>query len=195
MSEVQVLTFSAHSSVAERSVHIGKAQGSIPCARINFMKFSNFKRIVFKIGYPIIILYWKIFKPKTFGARAIILNKNKILLVKNFLYNKYWLLPGGGINRKKMPEKGLMRELKEELNLSISKIDYKLGEYKSQGESKRDIIYIFVINLDSSHFSKQWELDDARWFDLSNLPENLSPATSRRIQEFLSRKRDIVSIW
>ncbi len=128
-------------------------------------------------------MYWQIFKPKTYGARAIILNEANILLVKNINVN-HWSLPGGKINKEKTLEECLLRELKEELALSISKTNYKLGKYLSDKEGKRDTVYIFVVNLSSPTFQKQWELQDAQWFPLSRLPENLSPATSRRISEF-----------
>ena len=89
----------------------------------------------------------------------------------------------------------MLRELKEELVLSISKTDYILGEYLSSKEGKRDTVYIFVVKLLSLTFQKQWELQDAQWFPLSRLPENISPAASRRIYEFQNGSRNKISAW
>ena len=155
---------------------------------------EKIKWLIYKITHPFVRLYWQIFKPKTYGARAIILNEANILLVKNINVN-HWSLPGGKIDKEETPEECLLRELKEELALSISKTDYKLGEYLSNQEGKRDMVYIFVIKLFSSTFQKQWELQDAQWFPLSRLPENLSPAASRRIAEFQNGSRNIISAW
>ena len=117
-----------------------------------------------------------------------------ILLVKNINVN-HWSLPGGKINKGETPEKCIYREMKEELALSISKTNFKLGEYVSNKEGKRDAVYIFVIKLPSKVFQKQWELQDAQWFPLSSLPNDISPATSRRIAEFQNGDRNLISVW
>jgi 8-oxo-dGTP pyrophosphatase MutT (NUDIX family) len=155
---------------------------------------NKLKWSIYKITHPFVRFYWKIFKPKTYGSRAIILQEKDILLVKNINHD-YWSLPGGKIDKEERPEECLIRELKEELSLSISNIDYKLGEYTSNKEGKQDTIYIFVIKLLSPTFQKQWELEDSRWFPLSNLPTNISPAANRRIIEFQKEKMDLISTW
>lgn len=155
---------------------------------------GKLKWLIYKITHPFVKLCWQIFKPKTYGARAIILNEANILLVKNINVN-HWSLPGGKMDKGETPEECLLRELKEELALSISKTDYKLGEYLSNKEGKRDTVYIFVIKLLTSTFQRQWELQDAQWFPLSHLPENLSPAASRRISEFQNGSRNLISAW
>jgi ADP-ribose pyrophosphatase YjhB (NUDIX family) len=115
-------------------------------------------------------------------------------LVKNININ-HWSLPGGKIDKGETPEACLLRELKDELALSMVKIDYKLGEYLSNKEGKRDAVYIFVVKLLSPDFQKQWELEEAQWFPLSHLPENISPAASRRISEFQNGSRNLLSAW
>ena len=156
---------------------------------MNFIKL-----IIYKLSHPFVRLYWHIFKPKTYGARAVILNQNNILLVKNINVN-HWSLPGGKIDKEETPEQCLLRELKEELALSIQKVDYKLGEYISNKEGKRDTVHIFVVKIPYQEFIRQWELQDARWFPLSSLPPDVSPATSRRIIEFVNRNKNIISAW
>lgn len=155
---------------------------------------SKLKWLIYKITHPFVRLYWQIFKPKTYGARAIILHEADILLVKNINVS-HWSLPGGKIDKGETAEECLLRELNEELALFILKTDYKLGEYLSDKEGKRDKVYIFIVKLPSPIFQKQWELQDAQWFPLSRLPENLSPAVSRRINEFQNRSRNLISAW
>lgn len=152
------------------------------------------KWLIYKMTHPFIKRYWRLFKPKTRGARGLIIHEEQILLVKN-LNAIYWSLPGGKIDKEETPEACLFRELKEELSLSISKTDYRLGEYLSEQEGKRDTIYIFVISHVPLTFQKQWELQEARWFPLSHLPKETSPATARRIQEFQQGKKDLISTW
>ncbi len=155
---------------------------------------DKIKWIIYKITHPLFRLYWRIFKPKTYGSRGIILYGENILLVKNINVN-YWSLPGGKIDKGETSEECLFRELKEELSISVSKIDFKLGEYISNKEGKRDTVYIFVVKLLSSNFQKQWELQEAKWFPLSYLPKDLSPATSRRIIEFKAGNKNLVCDW
>lgn len=152
------------------------------------------KKIIYIITHPFVRFYWKICKPKTFGSRSLVLHQNKILLVKN-INVKYWSFPGGRINLKESPEQCIKRELQEEVNIFNVKIEYKLGEYFSDWEGKRDTIHIFVINLDNKNFEKQWELAAAQWFELDNLPEDISPACQRRINEYKEGKRNLKLIW
>lgn len=152
------------------------------------------KRFIYKITHPFIRFYWKIFKPKTYGSRAIILHGNKVLLVKNINVN-HWSLPGGKIDSGENPEQCILRELKEELNLSEIEANYRLGKYISQNEGKTDTIYIFIIKLFSLTFEKQWELEDAKWFNLDELPKDISPAGLRRIKEYQTGKKDIFVDW
>ncbi len=156
---------------------------------------SNLKQFFFKyFVYPLARLYWKVFSPRTIGARAILLFENKILLVKN-LNLPYWTMPGGGLDRRETPEQCLRRELKEELAISIENIECQLGTYRSSKEGKRDEIHVFVVRLLSNKFEKQWELADAVWFLFDDLPENISQATLRRIEEYSEGKRNIEEVW
>lgn len=156
---------------------------------------NRIKQIIFKhIVLPLAKVYWRVFKPKTYGSRVILLCDDSILLVQNMGVTN-WSLPGGKLDRGETPEQCLKRELREELSLNLEKIDYKLGDYTSNREGKRDTVYIFVVQLLSKDFEKQWELHDAKWFSLDALPANTSLAGKRRIDEYLSGKRDIVGEW
>ncbi|MCX6703446.1 MAG: NUDIX domain-containing protein [Candidatus Zambryskibacteria bacterium] len=157
--------------------------------------FSHFKQKLFKyILYPFARVYWKILRPKTYGARALVLYGDNVLLVKN-LNLPYWTIPGGGMAKGESPETCVIRELKEELDLDIDSVEYKLGIYTSGHEGKQDEIHIFVVKLLTTRFVKQWELADAQWFPIDSLPENISSATIRRIQELKAGLRNLFLPW
>lgn len=155
---------------------------------------DKINQLIYKVIHPFVVFYWKIIKPKTYGSRAIILSENSILLAKN-INSKHWSLPGGKIEKDESPEQCLIRELKEELDIDVSSSEYKLGEYIANKEGKLDTVHIFIIRLKSSYFKKQWELADAKWFALSELPEDISPAGLRRIREFQNGAKNLYSEW
>ena len=155
---------------------------------------DSLRRLLFYCTHPLIRLYWCVFQPKTFGAKALIFHEKNVLLSKN-IHAKKWGLPGGMIEKGETPSACLLRELEEELHLRELKISFKLGEYSSQQEGKYDTVHVFVIHLASPTFKKAWELQSAEWFPLAHLPEDISPATRRRIEEYHAGKRELKVVW
>lgn len=140
-------------------------------------------------------IVWKIFKPVTFGVRVIIMKENSILLVKH-RYDDFWYLPGGKIRKKEMEEVAAKREILEECYISITDFDGVLGRYKNSGEGKKDNITVLITKHWEQNKSKQnIEIEKARFFEMKNLPENVSPATKRRINELLSGQKETYRDW
>lgn len=131
-------------------------------------------------------IYWFIFRPKTFGVKALILKNDKILVV-NHSYENLLMLPGGKINNNEKPEDAIVREIKEELSIDIC--DPKLfGTYKSTSEYKKDTVYLYIVrNFRGNPSSKSHEIDKYIWVDNNRLPKNISRATERRLQEFFKK--------
>lgn len=156
------------------------------------MKHFLFKKII----YPLAQIYWKIFKPTTKGARSVLVWNHEVLLVKHNT-NDFWSLPGGGVHKNEDALIGLYRELWEELRIPSKWIigNEKLGTYFNQREGKTDTIDIFILNCVDGNFIRGYELGDAKWFPLTSLPNDISPATSRRIVEYLSGKRNFEKVW
>lgn len=154
---------------------------------------NRLKKMLVKTLYPFVRLYWKTFKPKGEGARALVLRNGMILLVKTE-YGKYWQFPGGTRDGREAPETCALREVKEETGI-MATITGKLGTYSSNTEGKRDTIHIFLATTNQIDVKQEWELKDARWFSLDTLPEDLSPATGRRIAEYKSGAKDLDTIW
>lgn len=56
-------------------------------------------------------LYWRLFQPRTLGVKCLVLRAGRVLLVRT-TYDRYWALPGGGVNRGESFADAARRELR-----------------------------------------------------------------------------------
>ena len=76
--------------------------------------------------------------------RAIVLNaQNQILLVKH-TYQPHWYIPGGGVKKRESAKSAVLRELKEEVGISVIGEPELFGIYHHTylGVSDYPIIYV-----------------------------------------------------
>lgn len=118
-------------------------------------------------------------------------NENKILMQLRTDYNQ-WGFPGGSMKLGESFEEVASRELKEETNLEID--DLKLIKVLSgkdtyreypNGDKLYDITAIFVIK--KYHGELKINDDESKkldWFDINDLPENMTSYTKNYIQKF-----------
>jgi ADP-ribose pyrophosphatase YjhB (NUDIX family) len=139
-------------------------------------------------------IYWRITKPVTFGVRAVVLGPDGRLLLVKHTYDKYWYLPGGAMKRGEEAEAALRREVKEEIGIAELAIERKLGTYASTREGKRDTIAVFVARAAAMGKRQRLEIAAAEWFAPEALPADASPATQRRIAEYLGEK-PLEPVW
>jgi ADP-ribose pyrophosphatase YjhB (NUDIX family) len=132
-------------------------------------------------------LYWQLFAPIVVGVRAIILCEGKVLLVRHSYYDRRsWYLPGGGVRRKEALTDALRREIKEELNADI-RIERLHGIYYNFAHGASDHVAVFIASLtDQTGLRPSWEISEFGFFDPRALPDPTSPASRRRIEEYLA---------
>ncbi len=110
-------------------------------------------------------------------CRVIVLNEDKLLLVRSRIGSQQWSLPGGGIHKKEQPLEGAIREIKEEVGLDIANQDIELvaeGEYIKRGK-KAYYYYLFKTNINESALRTQkFEIIEAQWFSRNELPVDSS---------------------
>ena len=112
-------------------------------------------------------LYQKCVGITTLGTRAIILNsKNEILLVKH-TYTPGWHFPGGGVDKGESPRQAIIREVKEELNLTLSK-------EKLQFIGKKTYNHHLKNRIDRSHLYAFAACMPRRELDMQRNPEETS---------------------
>lgn len=141
--------------------------------------------------------FWRNLKIKTFGARVILIDGEKVFLVKH-RYGDLWVFPGGGVKKGEEIEDVAKREVYEESGLEIISFDKMLGVYTNKREGKDDTIKIFVssnFKIGKKHntflkLMKFIEIKESGWFDLKNLPKNISRATNERLKEYMAAEED-----
>jgi ADP-ribose pyrophosphatase YjhB (NUDIX family) len=148
------------------------------------------------IKYLLAQAYWKIVKPNTLGARLLLINDGKVLLIKQNNYNRY-CLPGGRVEKRETFEGAVLREVKEELDLDIQNLNL-FGTYQNNYEGKSDTIVVFIstdkVKIENLKLDPN-EVKEANFFDLNNIPDDIFIGTRKRIEEYIMNKYPIATIW
>ena len=128
---------------------------------------------------------------RTLGVRGLVLDRDDRVALVLHTYLDGWYLPGGGVNPGESCNRALVRELNEEIGLNAFRIERVLGVYHDRVTLKDDHVVAYVVRTDASapplKTADPFEIQHVRWFALDSLPEDLSPATARRIAEFKAR--------
>lgn len=120
----------------------------------------------------------------TLGARAIVLNsQNQVLLVKH-TYQPHWYIPGGGVKKGESAKSAVLRELKEEVGLTVMGEPELFGIYCHTYLGVPDYPIIYIIKNYSIAETTSPEIEKMGWFDFENLPQMVSPGTMRRLTEY-----------
>ena len=126
------------------------------------------------------------------AASCCIIKNNKILLQKR-TDNGDWAVHGGGLELGETFEEGLIRELREELNIKpINPIIFNVysGEEFHIFYPNQDEVYVIVAIYIVEDYIGEIKVDlnevsEVRWFDFDNLPENINKADIRPITEVI----------
>jgi len=130
-----------------------------------------------RIGWTIYRLTRPLHRPfvhKTRRSRVVIINNDKVLLVRTFLGSPEWKLPGGGIKKGEEESVGAVREISEELAINLDPA--KLAHLVDTRVTYADRYYTavcFGVKVNDLNFRRnRLELTAAKWFPINKLPEN-----------------------
>ena len=121
------------------------------------------------------------------GARALVIQNGSILLVKH-TYMPGWYTIGGGVKAGESGLQALTRELMEEVGVDLCKSPSILGFYHNQRKGRDDYVIVYVCKEFEKKEVSSKEILEAKWFHLGDLPHDISPATKRRIEEYLGHR-------
>ena len=123
----------------------------------------------------------------------ILARDGKVMLVHH-TYRSQWFLPGGGVKRGETLEEAARREAHEEVGAEMHKLDL-LGVYSSFSDGKSDHAAVFVCTDFRMLEGPSAEIDSAAFYAANDLPEDTSPGTRRRIEEWLRNERGLAGRW
>jgi ADP-ribose pyrophosphatase YjhB (NUDIX family) len=99
-------------------------------------------------------------------------NEGRILLLEHeFRADSRWGVPGGFLDQGEQPDEALRRELQEEVSLEVMDVElYFVRTLKRPGQVE---MYFACTAIDEPAPSS-FEIRKAEWFDLNELPDELS---------------------
>lgn len=125
--------------------------------------FTIVGRVMFFALYPLFRLYLA----KDDRTRVAIWSGGEILMVKSWLGDGSWDLPGGGLHKSEDPKTGACREVAEEIGvtLSTSQLKRPVAVNSRFGPVKNSLLY-FEAELESKPALKlqKIEIAEAVWF-------------------------------
>jgi 8-oxo-dGTP diphosphatase len=137
--------------------------------------------------------WWKIRKPATFGVKVLLIHPDdpaQCLIVRHsYSDSAWWGMPGGGYRPgRETPEQAGVREVCEELALTVNDVPTVLDTVSTTLEGKRDTLTIVQATPVSASFVRSPEIAEARWVraDMAAMPEG--EPVSRLLERALSAR-------
>jgi 8-oxo-dGTP pyrophosphatase MutT (NUDIX family) len=127
-------------------------------------------------------LYCFFVRPVRTGVRVMMIQKNKITLVKQ-TYMDGWFMPGGGLKRGETLEGAARREAREETGAELGELKL-LGIYTSFKDWKTDHNVVFIFEDFRIICEPDKEIKQLKTFGLDELPDDLWPGHLRRLEEY-----------
>lgn len=127
----------------------------------------------FPVVARLIVFLYRLTRSRyTAGVNGVLLDEaGRILLVKHVFHPKHpWGLPGGWVDRMEEPADTVVREFREELNLSIAIIRPIMIQKGQFWGSHLDIAFWVNICSENPQISLSEELLAYDWFALEALP-------------------------
>jgi len=130
------------------------------------------------------------------GVRLILVKDRSVILVSHWYAPWAWTLPGGGVDRNESPEAAAIREAREETGFEVKTIAGEIGTYIG-AMGKRDTVKVYYTGdfEGSLSLTPNLEIMARSWFDMDNLPEEISPANRRRIEAYRAGVRGESGKW
>lgn len=136
-------------------------------------------------------------RPMTLGVRAVVYDRasNSVFLIRH-TYVPGLQLPGGGVETGETALQALGRELHEECNIRLTASPELRSVHFNRHASKRDHVMLYLVTEFEQETAKtpDYEIAEAGFFPVDDLPEDTTVGTRRRIAEMLAGA-DVSPYW
>ena len=132
--------------------------------------------------------------PVCVGTNAILEQDGGTVILVRHRYMPGLCFPGGGISAGEAPADALLRELKEELGLTRAGSVDLFGLYTRKVGWTTNIVAVYRVRDAEIAFRPNLEISQIVRADPRNPPADTSPATRRRLDEFV-RARPVSKYW
>jgi 8-oxo-dGTP pyrophosphatase MutT (NUDIX family) len=139
-------------------------------------------------------IYCFLFRPLALGVRVMMVDENRVLLVRQ-TYMDGWFMPGGGVKRSETLDQAARREAREETGATLNNLSL-VGAYTNFTEWKSDHNVLFLSTDFTISGKHDFEIAEVRFFPLEALPADLWPGHRRRLEEYRDgRQNDPFGEW
>jgi 8-oxo-dGTP diphosphatase len=113
--------------------------------------------------------------------------RGRVLLLEHKFRERSWGIPGGYLEKGEQPEDGLKRELREETGLEVDNVDIAFAR-TLRGIPQVEIIFRCQARADNLKAAfPNFEIKQARWFAVDELPPEIPASQKRLIERALSQ--------
>ena len=130
-------------------------------------------------------LSFLIARPVTLGVRAVVIDREDRVLLVRHGYVSGWHFPGGGVEAGETCMEALTRELMEEASVALEGPPRMHGVFLNAQSSRRDHVAVYVVRTFRvlGERAPDWEIEEARFFPRSALPEGTIAGVRARLAE------------
>ena len=137
-------------------------------------------------GFRLFMTLRAIWAPTVLGVAALVLDEEGRVLLVRHRYTPGWRLPGGGVERGEPPEDAILRELGEEVGLSGGRASFVSLHSRKAGWAT-NVVALYRVDASRLDFRPNLEIREICFADPGHPPEGATPATLRRLSEYLGR--------
>lgn len=135
-------------------------------------------QIIFWLIRPALYVYLK----GSGRTRILVRSEGQVLLIKGWLSDGKWTIPGGGLHAGEECNDGAVRELFEEVGIHVDAQAIQLiaSEPLRDHGLSFEVHYCVVDVPVQQKPQRQWyEISAAEWFDPAKLPKDMQPEVQR----------------
>jgi 8-oxo-dGTP diphosphatase len=139
-------------------------------------------RVGYRVAYRLARIWWFVARPDTHGVKGILLDGDRVLLVRHTYGDRgRWDVPGGHAHSKEPPAEAVRREMREELGIDAAWD--AVGSIKARTDHKVERVHCFVAERSGSGelVLARGEIAEAQWFARDALPAPLGELSLRSL--------------